>query len=233
MSMDTYRDSFQTGLALAAQHDALVDEPTEFELLGLTWVLQPKVFAPTNTSSTEFFSGSLPYPSGGSFLEIGSGAGVTAVWAALNGCDRVTASDISPSAVRNTEANIRRHGLEHRVTAVQSDLFDAIDPGARFDLIFWNSVVIKAPGHFRYTREVDYSIFDREYATNARYLDEAPRRLTERGRLLMGSNSLGDLVMLKSLAAERGLALDTVATMTSRAGTFTVDFSLFEVKPAG
>ena len=51
------------------------DRPSEFELLGRTWALEPGVFSPSYTVSTELLTSWIPYPEGGSFLEIGAGAG--------------------------------------------------------------------------------------------------------------------------------------------------------------
>ena len=89
--------------------------PTEFRLLDRDWTLLDGVFSPVRTPVTGLFSQWLPYPAGGTFLEMGSGAGVTAVLAALAGCRSVTALDISAAAVENTRRNAERHGVAGRV----------------------------------------------------------------------------------------------------------------------
>ena len=105
------------------------DRQTEFALVGRRWTLLPGVFAPTYTPVTELFTAWIPYPVGGTLLEMGSGTGVTAVSAALAGCRRVTALDISAAAVENTRRNVERHGVADRVDVRQSDLFDALSAG--------------------------------------------------------------------------------------------------------
>ncbi|MDR7273616.1 methyltransferase [Catenuloplanes atrovinosus] len=225
-------DAFRAGLRLADQHAGAVPAPARFTLLDRSWVLLPGVFAPTMTSSTEFFSRALPYPIGGSFLEMGCGAGVTAVWAALAGCARVVATDIAAAAAENTRRNVTLHGVDDRVLVVRGDLFAAVPPNERFDLVFWNAVVIEAPEDYAYTRELDYSFFDQGYSANARFLDEAPGRLTPDGRLLMGSNTLGNQAKLHALAADRGLALTPFTSTRSLAGDIPVEFTLFEVTAA-
>ncbi|MGD8579437.1 MAG: 50S ribosomal protein L3 N(5)-glutamine methyltransferase [Lysobacterales bacterium] len=50
---------------------------------------------------------------------------------------RVDAADISPTALRVAARNVRRHGMESRVSLIESDLFHSI-PGNRYDLIVSN-----------------------------------------------------------------------------------------------
>ncbi|WP_371749942.1 class I SAM-dependent methyltransferase [Streptomyces sp. NBC_01283] len=208
-------------------------EPGEFELLGLDWALLPQVFAPTHTDSTELFTRWLPFPVGGRFLEVGCGAGVTAVTAALAGCTHVTAVDITHEAVCNTALNAERHKVADRVETVRSDLYDALDPGARFDAIFWNSNVVRAPQEFVYTRPLQHAIFDRGYAAHRRYLREGLERLTGSGRLFLGFNSLGDTSALQTLAAESGVLLVGRERSVHHAGDVPVEFQLLEAVPAG
>ena len=52
----------------------------------------------------------------------------------------VTASDVSAPALEVAAANVARHKLASHVHLIQSDLFDAFDNGAQFDLILCNPV---------------------------------------------------------------------------------------------
>ncbi|MEV7405839.1 methyltransferase [Streptomyces sp. NPDC091267] len=223
---------FEVGHRLVDRHGEGI-ERGEFEMLGLRWHLLPQVFAPAHTDSTELFTTWLPFPQGGRFLEVGCGAGVTSVMAALAGCAHVTALDITPEAVRNTELNAARHGVADRVRVLRSDLYDALAPDARFDLVFWNSNVICAPQEFIYSRPLQHAIFDRDYAAHYRYLSEGLVRLTETGRLFLGFNSLGDAPRLRTLAAESGVRIVERKQSVRRAGEVPVTFQLLEVTRAG
>lgn len=183
------------------------DRPDEFELLGRRWDLVPEVFSPTYTPSTALFTGWVPYPAGGTFLEVGCGAGVTAVVAALSGCAGVTALDINPAAVENTRRNARRHGVESRVRVLRSDLFDALAPDERFDAVYWNSNFIRMADDFEAESDLHHAIFDPGYRAHARFLAEAPSRLTDGGRLLLAFSDMGDWDWLRDTAAARGLAV--------------------------
>ncbi|MBW8806839.1 MAG: methyltransferase [Catenulispora sp. 13_1_20CM_3_70_7] len=220
------------GAALRRRHGATEGRPDEFDMLGRAWTLLPGVFAPIHTVTTKLFTGWLPYPVGGSFLEVGSGTGVTAVTAALTGCASVTAVDIAGAAVANTEANAARHGVADRVRVLQSDLFDALGAGERFDVIYWNSNVIDAPPEFEYDDELQWAFFDRGYAAHSRFLSQGTKLLTPGGRMFLGFNGLGNAERLGALAEEHGLRLKTRRRRPGALGGMSVAISLLEILPA-
>lgn len=109
-----------------------------FTALDREWSLLPDVW-PGNAIATRLFTSWLPYKEADTFLEVGCGTGVTAVTAALQGCSRVCALDISPAAVENSRLNAVRHGVSERITILRSDLFSELGSSNGFDLIYWNS----------------------------------------------------------------------------------------------
>ena len=225
-------DPMTAGAALTDRHGAIEGRPDEFFLLGRSWTLLPGVFAPVHTASTELFTSWLPYPAGGAFLEIGSGAGVTAVTAALAGCARVTALDISTAAVANTRANAERHGVAERVRVLKSNLFDALDPAERYDVIYWNSNVIDAPPEFEYLDELQWAFFDRDYATHSRFLSQGPKLLAPGGRMFLGFNTLGNKERLRVLADRNGLEPATYRRRSGTVAGIAVELSLLELLDA-
>ncbi|OLT48753.1 methyltransferase [Saccharomonospora sp. CUA-673] len=198
---------FRVAKALFDQHRGTRGPVGEFELLDRTWELFGGVFDPSLAVGTSLFTQELPYPRGGRFLEVGCGAGVTAVHAAMSGCRWVTALDISWSAVDNTRRNAKRHGVDHVVRVAHSDLFSALAPDERFDLVFWNSNFGDPPDGFSNESELHHAFFDPGYATHRRFLHEAPRWLGDDGRLLLGFSSLGNAEQLEADCAEAGLAV--------------------------
>jgi release factor glutamine methyltransferase len=202
--------SFDRGQRLLRMHTKHADSPTSFSLFGREWDLLHDVFSPVYCYSTQLFTMWLPYPIGGTLLEVGSGTGVIAVTAALRGCVQVTAVDISEAAVRNTLLNVHRHGVEHRVRVLHSDLFDALDAGERFDVIFWNSNFIEPPATFDHNSALSATIFDPNYATHQRFLQSATHRLKENGRLLLGFSNLGNKELLNKLSSDSGLRVQTI-----------------------
>jgi release factor glutamine methyltransferase len=71
--------------------------------------------------------------------DVGTGSGILAVCAAKYIANsRVTAIDISPSALAVAKRNAERHGVAERITFVESDLFDKLPSEASFDYIVSN-----------------------------------------------------------------------------------------------
>lgn len=70
-------------------------------------------------------------------LDIGSGSGIQAIFAADN-AKRVVATDLSFAAVENTKLNAEGHNVAHIVESRQGDLFSAIKPDEKFDVIIFN-----------------------------------------------------------------------------------------------
>ena len=227
----TLERGFTRGQQLFRRHVEERVQPTEFELVGRRWTLLPGVFAPTYTPVTVLFTTWIPYPVNGTLLEIGSGAGVTAVSAALAGCRGVTALDISAAAVENTRRNVEQHGVADRVNVRHSDLFDALSADDRFDLIYWNSNFVEAPADFVNASDLHHAFFDPGYETHRRYLLEAPLHLSEQGRLLLGFSDLGSWEQLSTACGAAGLTAEILRAKRCQLET-SIEFQLVELRPA-
>ncbi|MEU1226362.1 50S ribosomal protein L11 methyltransferase [Streptomyces sp. NPDC005828] len=228
------------------------------------WDLLDGVFAPPFSPSTGVamellgLTGPDRGPWRGSFLEVGCGTGVIAVSAALAGCDRVTALDISEQAVRNTGMNAARHGVADRVKVLHSDLFDGLagDDGAdgpvgggadglvggdadgraggeRFDTVYWHSNFVLAPPAYRYETMHERAYVDPGYRAHRRFLAEAPSYLTGGGRVLLHFSDRGDLASLHAIAEECGRELRVLRGRSDREGGDAVEHTLFEIASAG
>lgn len=208
------------------------DLPDSFTLLGREWRLHPGVFPSTLTAATEVMASALPYPPGGSFLEMGCGTGVIAVTAALRGCRTVTALDINAKAVANTEENAALHGVADRVRARRSDLFAALGPEDRFDLIFWNVPWTYVDPDYPLTTDLHSAVFDPGYQNQRRFIAEAGPHLTERGRLVLGTTDLGDEERLADAAAEVGMRLHLLRSIRRIEVARVMEYRLLEVVPA-
>ncbi|MFD0692215.1 methyltransferase [Actinomadura fibrosa] len=180
-------------------------EPMTFTLLGREWEKHAGVFGGQDIMEpTGYLTSWLPLGEARTFLEMGCGTGVTAVMAALNGCPSVTAVDVNPAAARNAEANARRHGVADRVRTLRSDLFEALGPDERFDLIYWNSPFIEAPPGRNDSYE-EFALFDPGYSMHRAFLRDAPGHLTGTGRLFLGfSAAAGNRELLDELGREAG-----------------------------
>jgi release factor glutamine methyltransferase len=103
---------------------------------SITLQIPPQVFHPRFFYSTKLllrYLNSLQIKQR-SFLELGAGSGLIALWAAQKGA-YVTASDINPTAVEYLHVNKLTNKANIRI--IQSDLFDEI-PEKKFDFIAIN-----------------------------------------------------------------------------------------------
>ncbi|MEE4490481.1 methyltransferase [Streptomyces sp. BE230] len=140
---------------------------------------------------SRLFTSWLPYEEVGSFLEVGCGAGVTAVIAAMRGCSRVCALDVSPTAADTARLNAVRHGVGDKVTTLTSDLLSGLDEGTTFDLIYWNSPFVEAPVGHDYRSQIDYAAFDSDYKMHAAFFAGLEQHMSEATRVFLGFSSVG------------------------------------------
>ena len=142
------------------------------------------------------------------FLEVGCGAGYTAILAALASqkC-KAWATDISEIAVKNTIENAKLHGVEDRLTAVTADVFDHKEiAGREFDMIYWDF-----PWFCQQTEpetQLDMlmrSLVDPGYQAFRRYLAQAEKVLKKTGRIFVAfSFSEGSKELFETVVKETG-----------------------------
>lgn len=207
-------------------------EPKEISILGADWVVLPDVFSPADTKSSMAHLGLLDFPVGGSFLEIGTGTGLIAVHAALAGCRSVMATDLNPTAVSNAALNARRFGVEAVVTCLQSDVFDALPAGARFDVIYWHSNHTWTPPSLEIGNIHELAYVDPGYQAHRRFFRDARRHVTPGGRVLLGISTRAERPDLEKLAVDEGQRLVSVKSVTSDEPEGLVVYELTEVLPA-
>ncbi|MGD8560341.1 MAG: tRNA (adenine(22)-N(1))-methyltransferase TrmK [Gammaproteobacteria bacterium] len=74
---------------------------------------------------------------GDEVLDIGTGAGIQAIFAAQK-ASRVVATDLNQDAVNDTIYNAKYHGLSSIIDARQGDLFGPVKENEKFDAIIFN-----------------------------------------------------------------------------------------------
>lgn len=180
-----------------------VTEETDVEILRKTFRVFPGVFSPIYSSDTSWFAEKVvPLTKNKKFLEIGSGSGIIACLAALNGALNTTATDINPKAIKNILYNSERHSI--RINIREGSVFDPIDKDELFDIVFWNHP-------FYYTKEKNLDndmIFSSVCDVNYQFLDSffknGRKYLTQDGLLLLGTSNVASLNLIKTIAKENG-----------------------------
>ncbi|QFR97129.1 methyltransferase [Streptomyces tsukubensis] len=218
-------------VAQVLQHALVGDDlPDSFTLLGREWSLHRGVFPSTLSAATEVMASIVPYPEGGSFLEVGCGTGVISVTAALSGCTSVTALDINEKAVANTVANAARHGVSDRVRVLHSDMYTTLEPAERFDVIFWNVPWTYVEDDFSLSTDLHSAVFDPGYQGQARYIAGAHAHLADGGRLLLGTADLGDRERLDDIAEEAGLRVELLRRVRRIEEVRVMEYHMLELR---
>ncbi|KUJ29086.1 SAM-dependent methyltransferase [Streptomyces rimosus subsp. rimosus ATCC 10970] len=133
--------------------------------------------------------------------------------AAVNGCDRVTATDLSPQAAANTALNAHRHGVRDIVSTGCGDMYEPVGTD-RYDLIFWNSGARYTELAWPETEGLGRTIADPGYTAHATYLAQARQHLTHNGRLMLGFADSGDRARLNAIARQHRWHILHLETMT-------------------
>lgn len=169
---------------------------------GVELVVLPEVFHPAVFRTGAFLGRVIarapelePASPAARLLDLGTGSGVGAVFAARRGF-RVTAVDVNPRAVACARINVLVHGLEERVEARRGDLFDPV-AGETFDLVAFN------PPFFRGEPKDALDMAWRGADVIERFAAGLPQVLAPGGRALVVLSTDGEArVMLEAL--ERG-----------------------------
>ena len=136
-------------------------------------------------------------------LDMGTGSGINAILAALEG-GRVVAVDVSSVALDAARRNAERNAVADRVEVRASDVFDAVPE--RFDLI-----VFDPPYRWFAPRDaLEAAMTDEGYGAMTRFFGEARTHLAPGGRMLVSFATSGDLGYLRSLIASEGFREETV-----------------------
>jgi release factor glutamine methyltransferase len=131
---------------------------------------------------------------GESVLDMGTGSGIQAIYAAKK-ASHVLAVDIVERSIRNTMINARLHGVEDKITARKSDLFNNIRPDEKFDVIISN---IPFPKNEK-TQD--------NWKLQERFFRDVGNHLTPDGRIYFLSGLLDNLPHTRELVEKNNLKI--------------------------
>lgn len=186
---------------------------------GEPLVVLPRVFNPAVFRSGRFLARTLARApelaadDGSRALDLGTGSGVGAVFAARRGY-AVVAVDVNPDAVRCARINALLHGLEERIEAREGDLFAPVE-GERFDLVLFNPPFFS--GEARDALDAAW----RGRGVLERFAAGLPSALTAGGRALVVFSSDGDEDGLLASLRGNGLRVRILRRLEYGTETFT------------
>jgi release factor glutamine methyltransferase len=166
--------------------------------LGTELVVLPGVFPPKE--DTMLLAKHLPTIGGMSVLDVGTGTGALALWAAQQGAAFVVAVDIAQAAVKNAKQNVERLGFGNRVDIRTGHVFSPITPSESFDIILAN-----LPGRNKAAYDdTSAAQWDTEFRAHRALFVGAKTHLRSGGTIYMVKANYPDLIEMVSLAETYG-----------------------------
>jgi len=143
-------------------------------------------------------------------LDVGTGSGVLAIFAALLGARRVVAVDWNEYAVINAITNVKLYGLETKINVRAGDVFDVINKDEKFDVIIAN-----LPFMNRLARDiVETSIWDTNLYTNRKFFSHVRDFLAPGGRVYITQANFGAVEEISKLARNAGFSKKLIGQIT-------------------
>lgn len=178
------------------QFKEIPKEGIKVEYLNKEFIVHNSVFIPCPDSMplVENFK----INKGESVLDVCTGSGVIAVFAAYKGAGRVLAIDINPEAAKTVEENAYLHGFSDAIETRVSDMFENVQD--QFDVITGNLP-------FRNKAASDYveaSMWDTDLNAHKKYFSGVSDHLKEGGRIYLAQASFGAVDEMKRLAKKAG-----------------------------
>lgn len=162
---------------------------------------------------------------GKSFLDVGTGTGIAAIYVALHGKpSRVVATDISPMAVENCKANAEQYGLKEPFFSTrEEDVYSALNKSEKFDIMFWNfpwNAPDKDVEEILQERSLPITPekvmqlragLDKQYEALRRFIRDGRNHLNPGGEILLGAGELSRHDIIQGEAKKYGYNIETAA----------------------
>jgi len=159
-------------------------------------------------------------------LDLGTGCGILGILAAKK-AKMVVATDLNPHAVNCAKMNAKLSRVEGKMDIRLGDLFQPIKQDERFSLILFNAPYLPS------SRDEEKTWIERAWAGGPtgrqlidRFISEAPRYLSENGRILLVQSSLSninetlqkliELGLKARIFAEKKVMFETIALIEAR-----------------
>jgi len=175
------------------------------EIEGKSLWVHPQVMSPKYSYSPRFFIQNWDIKKGMTVLDIGTGTGILALFAALKGAKYVVATDTNPHACTIAEKNMQENNVADKIKIINSNLFTNIRK-EKFDRIlfnapYWNK---KADPSIPLT----YGVFDENYKTIKRFFKESKDYLNHKGKILLGFSTQDNAELIKKMIYKAGLVIE-------------------------
>jgi methylase of polypeptide subunit release factors len=124
--------------------------------------------------------------------------------------------------------NAQLHKVQHKIRVLQGDVFEPLKK-EKFDTIFWNTPwgLVKEVN----LTPIEKALWDTEYRSTIKFIQEARNHLNKNGRLLIGfSSTIGDLDYLKRILKDNHFKAKIIKETTSQSVDFLAKFEIIEAR---
>jgi release factor glutamine methyltransferase len=131
---------------------------------------------------------------GDTVLDLGTGSGVQAIFAADH-ASHIVATDISSQSTSTAALNVKRHNLTDKIDVRLGDLFAPVQCGETFDVILFNI-------DYPYNEDTQYL-----WEIHERFFDEVGKYLNPNGRIYYQSGLVSNVPRIQAMAEKNNLRI--------------------------
>lgn len=170
-------------------------------------VVYPTVYPPSE--DTDLLYDAVSFKVSDVVLDVGCGTGLITLKAAST-ARRVTAVDISLDAVRNTDENLSRNGLERSCSVIQSDLLSVFQDKVFFSVITFNPPYLPADES---STGLNHALIggQRGVEVTLKFLQSACNHVKAGGSIYLVASSLADVGMVTDYMKSQGFTVTTAS----------------------
>jgi len=178
-------------------------QPYEVIVFGEEITVLPGVMSPKYDWAGLYMIDYMPKDfKGQDVLELGPGSGLVSVFVGLRGAKSITAADINPVAVKNTNLNFEKFNQTNTI-AVVSDVFSNV-PKKQYD-----SIIFNLPYHDGVpANDLEKGVIDADYYAMETFLNEVKNFLKVDGKLYLGFSQSGNVKRFKDALEKNNIEIN-------------------------
>ncbi|MDB5259857.1 MAG: methyltransferase [Candidatus Nomurabacteria bacterium] len=178
------------------------EEGVEVAYLDKTFRVLKGVFWP-HDDSKEIVNNMVIHPTD-EVLDVCTGSGVIAVFAALKGARKVVALDINPKAIETVNINAKRFNVENVTEGRVSDVFSALKQNEKFDVITCNPPFSDRKVKDENRKFIEQTIKDTNLVVHKKLFEGFQKHLKPTGRIYISQSNFGNIDDMLNLATSSG-----------------------------
>lgn len=199
---------------------SIPSEGIEMQFYGTTLTVLPSVFPPKR--DTQLLPQFIDLSQAEAVLDVGTGTGALAIWAAKQSHASVIAIDISEVACRNASLNIKNLALEEQIQVRSGSMDYCLMKNDSFDVILAN-----LPGrNKKATNPISAAQWDTDFQAHKMLFTHSQTSLRKGGKIYMVKANYPDLLEMIALAETFNLKTEIVGKSEATADDPRVYYAL-------